>query len=561
MVLVLVLESFVVMLLVGGIVLLQFRSSHHEKVKAHLAELVEKHKRSIDTFLRTKLGEVRALARTFDYEQLRQPDFLQTQLATLQEESDPAMVDLGVIDARGQQVAYAGEFRLGDADYSEAQWFQEVVKNRRFFISDVFRGKRGLPHFIVAVRNEVRGEPWILRATIDFAAFNRLVENVRVGRTGFAFILNREGALQTLLPSGTFTLDSGPYQELLGHDWPEEGPPQLVEAEDRSGTENLYVSATLKDGDWILIYQQAASDAFSDLRSAFQLTLVIVLFGMIVIVGSAAILVRFVSTRVQAAERAQLAMDAQIVETGKLASVGELAAGIAHEINNPVAIMVEEAGWVMDLLEEEDFAEGENLAEFHRALKQIQSQGGRCKEITHKLLSFARRTDTRVQDVDVYSLVEEMISLSAQRAKYANVEITASLPPGLPSLRTSQSELQQIFLNLINNALDAMEKDGGTIEIKVLREGEDIVIFVTDTGPGIPPAILDRVFDPFFTTKPVGKGTGLGLSIVYGIVKKLGGDIEATSTVDKGTTFRVSFPILQEPAKPDGEEVGITEAP
>ena len=133
-------------------------------------------------------------------------------------------------------------------------------------------------------------------------------------------------------------------------------------------------------------------------------------------------------------------MNEQIVQTGKLASVGELAAGIAHEINNPVAIMVEEAGWIEDLLEEEAFQEEENLTEFKRALDQIRTQGRRCKEITHKLLSFARKTDARVQEVRIKPLIEEIVSLSAQGAKYSNVTINTDLSEDLPPVQVSPSE-------------------------------------------------------------------------------------------------------------------------
>jgi two-component system NtrC family sensor kinase len=245
-------------------------------------------------------------------------------------------------------------------------------------------------------------------------------------------------------------------------------------------------------------------------------------------------------------------MDEKMIETGKLASIGELAAGIAHEINNPVAIMVEEAGWIGDLLEEEEFKEGKNLDEFQRALSQIRTQGHRCKEITHKLLSFARKTDTRIQDIQLNDLIQEVVRLSEQRAKYAKVPIEMKLDNRLPALKASESEMQQVFLNLINNALDAMDQKGGKILIITKQvEGQDkggkeIVIEVADTGPGIPSANLNKIFDPFFTTKAVGKGTGLGLSICYGIVNKMGGDITVQSEVGQGTTFYIRLPLIKE---------------
>ncbi|MBW1688838.1 MAG: HAMP domain-containing histidine kinase, partial [Deltaproteobacteria bacterium] len=210
--------------------------------------------------------------------------------------------------------------------------------------------------------------------------------------------------------------------------------------------------------------------------------------------------------------------------------------------------MVEEAGWMEDLLEDEEFQDTKQLEEFQRSLKQIKSQGGRCKQITHKLLSFARKTDARIQEVSLYELVDEMVALSAQRAKYSNVEIVTSLQRALPNLRASVSEMQQVFLNLINNAIDAMEKKGGKIHISIKRQNQSLVIRVADTGPGIPEANLERVFDPFFTTKPVGKGTGLGLSICYGIIAKMGGKIDVRSAIDVGTTFRIELPLPEKKA-------------
>ncbi|MFH0999165.1 MAG: ATP-binding protein, partial [Pseudomonadota bacterium] len=242
------------------------------------------------------------------------------------------------------------------------------------------------------------------------------------------------------------------------------------------------------------------------------------------------------------ADQGKEMMNEQVIEAGKLASVGELASGIAHEINNPIAIMVEEAGWIGDLLDEEDLGKCQNLEEFRRALNQIKTQGGRCKEITHKLLSFARKTDSRVHEVLINDIIEELVSISEQRAKYSNVKIVSHLDPELPKVAASPSEMQQVLLNLINNAIDAIGTGGGSIDITSRRNGEYVTIDVADTGQGIPQALMNRIFDPFFTTKPVGKGTGLGLSICYGIIKKMGGDITLNSSVGMGTIFHVHLP-------------------
>ena len=241
-------------------------------------------------------------------------------------------------------------------------------------------------------------------------------------------------------------------------------------------------------------------------------------------------------------KQAEEKMNVQAIEAGKLASVGELASGIAHEINNPIAIMVEEAGWLSDLLSDEDLANPQNMEEFRRALNQIKAQGGRCKDITHKLLFFAKKTDSRVREVQINEIIEETVSTSEQRARESNVTIVLHLDQELPNVSASPSEMQQVLLNLINNAIDAIGTGGGSIEITSRFNGGYVEIDVADTGQGIPNELINRIFDPFFTTKPVGKGTGLGLSICYGIIKKMGGDITLNSSVGMGATFHVHLP-------------------
>ena len=541
MLLTVIIVSFTPMILVGGIILYQFQASYHEKIHAHLEELVQKHKQNIDSFLKEKLGDIRFLADNFTFEELRDETCLTDKLESLQKEFGLVFVDLGVISENGIQIAYAGPFKLGKALYSQADWFQKAMKSK-YFISDVFLGLRGLPHFIVAVRDNWMGEKWILRATIDFVAFNSLVENIRIGETGFAFILNKEGKFQTK-PLLDIVTTRKPYIDFLSDRNTTKDEIHVVERTDESGHKNIYVAASLKNGDWLLVYQQRASDAFSDFRRTLRVALIIMLLGGLGIITMAFILSRRMVNRIARADREKQMMNKQVVETGKLASVGELAAGIAHEINNPVAIMVEEAGWIEDILEDEEFKESENLDEFIRALEQIRTQGRRCKEITHKLLHFARKTDSRIQEVQINDLIEELVELSAQKAKYSNVTINTALQKDLPPLHVSETEVQQVFLNLINNALDAMDKKGGVIDVTTLMEGDHIAVQVAENGPGIPEANLVRIFDPFFTTKPVGKGTGLGLSICYGIIKKMGGEIDVHSVMGVGTTFRVLIPL------------------
>lgn len=541
-----ILVSIIPMLLISALILYQFHRSYQEKAYAHLGTIVKKHKLNIDCFLGEKSGDIRFLAHTFSFEELSDESFLEDRLETLQRDYDHAFVDLGVINEQGVQVAYSGPFKLGKANYAEADWFRQAM-TRKFVISDVFLGLRGLPHFIVAVRENANGRDWVLRSTIDFVKFNNLVESIRIGKTGFAFILNKDGEFQTTFPTNV-DLASAPYQEFLEQNRSEPDPDRIyiAQREDKEGHDFLYVGTFLKHGEWLLVYRQSTSDAFADFHRTVRVTLALLLLAMIAVISTSFAVSKRTAFRFAQVTMERQLMNEQIVETGKLASVGELAAGIAHEINNPVAIMVEEAGWIEDLLEEEEFQEGENLEEFHRALTQIRTQGLRCKEITHKLLSFARKTESRVKEFQVNEVLQELVDLSEQRAKYGKVTIETSFQPDLPLIQASETEIQQVFLNIINNAIDAMEKEGGTLFLRSRLKDSNVVVDVIDTGPGIPNSNLGRIFDPFFTTKPVGKGTGLGLSICYGIVKKMGGDIQVESRVGSGTTFHIELPLPKE---------------
>jgi two-component system NtrC family sensor kinase len=541
--------SLVPLMITGAIILYQFRDAYQAKVLDHLGELVQKHSQNIDSFLTDRLGDIRVLARASGLDQLRDSDYLRQRLEIMREEYGGAFVDLGLVDRTGRQVAYAGPFNLALADYAGAKWFERTLAGEHY-ISDVFAGLRGTPHFIVAVKKGCGDECFILRATIDFEQFNALVENIRIGETGFAFILNREGSFQTKPPFEA-AVQREPFLRLLSGPLDAGRAPVSIRS-DRQGREFILAAAPLKNGEWLLGLQQQADDAFAYLNRTVGIA-----WALFAAIGAAVVVVGLVVSRrmvshIAQADRARAVMSDKVVEAGRLASIGELAAGIAHEINNPVAIMVEEAGWIHDLLEEDECRSAENLAEIERAVKQIRTQGGRCKEITHKLLSFARKTDPTEREIEVNEMVGEVMGLLSQKTRYASVELQADLAADLPPISASPAEMQQVLLNLLNNAVDAMGQEGGVISVST-RGGSDgrIELAVADTGMGIAEANLERIFDPFYTTKPVGQGTGLGLSIVYGIIKKLGGDISVRSRKGEGTTFTVYLPGRSQEPEPD----------
>ena len=531
--------SLAPLILVGGVIVDQFRSIYMEKVYSHLSEVVDKHTTHIDTFLTDKLHEIQYLNTAYSYDQMTSSEFLAKTLRGMQLQFGCIFVDLGVIDADGRQVAYAGPFDLLGADYSEAGWYRES-RGRGASVSDVFEGLRESPHFIITINNFTNGVSWTLRATVDFLAFSHLVENIRIGETGYAYILNDEGVFQTKPHEDLGSkLVLTPGEKILFAE-AQKGV-TIRHSQGSDGETYITVSSPLNNGKWKLVYQQNETDAFSDMARTEYVVLAIFVLGGLGIVCMAVLISRKLVERYRTMDRESELMNEQMVETGKLAAIGELAAGIAHEINNPVAIMIEEAGWVGDLMEDEA-PEMPSRSEIDRALTQVVTQGRRCKDITHKLLSFARQTDPRVTHVSLSPLIREVVELSMQRAKYSHVDFSLDLDADLPPVAASMSELQQVFLNLVNNSIQAMEASGGVLTLSCGQEGSDAVVVVEDTGPGIPAANLSRIFEPFFTTKPVGKGSGLGLSICFGIIHQMGGEIEVESTVGVGTRFTVRLP-------------------
>jgi two-component system NtrC family sensor kinase len=246
---------------------------------------------------------------------------------------------------------------------------------------------------------------------------------------------------------------------------------------------------------------------------------------------------RDVTERKQA-EAERRMMEQQLQLSGRLAAVGELAAGVAHELNNPLAAV---QGFAQLLAARDDLEESmrSDVDTIHREAK-------RATKITANLLSFARKHESEKRPISINEVVESCIELHAYRMRVNNIEVLTELAPGLPMTMADFHQLQQVCVNIITNAEQAMTAahGRGTLSVRTETAGEYVRMALSDDGPGIPEEYLQRVFDPFFTTKDVGKGTGLGLSICYGIVEDHGGLIRAESRPDEGTTFVIEIPIV-----------------
>ncbi len=239
----------------------------------------------------------------------------------------------------------------------------------------------------------------------------------------------------------------------------------------------------------------------------------------------------------------------KLLQTDRLASLGQLAASVAHEINNPVSGVLNLSMLMQRVLKDDGVPPG-RVEEFRRYLGQVASETARVGRIVSDLLSFSRRSKPQSIEADLNAIVTTTVSLVSHKLELARVAVELDLARALPRVKCDASQIQQVVMNLVLNAAEAI-KGGGKVKVRTAAavNGDGVVLEVSDTGAGIPAELLGKIFDPFFTTKEEGKGVGLGLAVVYGIVSAHGGEVEVASIVGEGSTFRVRLP-LRSPEAP-----------
>uniref|UniRef100_A0A7C3ZBG5 histidine kinase n=1 Tax=Desulfobacca acetoxidans TaxID=60893 RepID=A0A7C3ZBG5_9BACT len=533
-----ILFSIIPLVVLAAALYYHFSVSYTAKVVESLRTLAMNRQAALDLFLEERISQLATLANTNTLAQLSDEDYLNKVFNIIQARSR-SYIDLGVIDQDGQHLAYVGPYYhlLKNVNYRNEPWFDAVL-NSGIYVSDVFLGFRKVPHFIIAVLVREKNRSWILRATIDSEVIESIVHAAQTGKTGDAYLINQENLLQTKPRFGGNLLEPPPgpdFSSVVG---------VRVEEIPYKGEPTLYATARIKTKKWVLVSAEDPREPLAPLLRAKYLLGFLTLLGLGLIVLGSVITTNKVLQRLIISDRDKAKSDEAMLHESKMAALGKMAAGVAHEINNPLAVIAEEAGWMKDLLKEEDVATSPHFKEFEEAIKKIEYHADRVKKVTHRLLGFARRMEPTVEKVMINEVLEECIGFLENEARYRNIDIHKELAPDLPTISSDPSQLQQVFLNILNNAIDAIGKDG-TITLKTLHhpESQQIAVRISDTGPGMSQETLEKIFDPFFTTKEVGKGTGLGLSISYSIIEKLGGTINVESQVGQGTTFTIKLPV------------------
>lgn len=501
-------------------------------------QLISTTKRSTESFLEERRSALNFIIHDKLFDDLSDQNKLNLIFKNLKN-AFGGFIDLGLIDSTGSQRAYVGPYNLRLINYKDQDWFHEVGL-RGVFVSDVFLGHRNFPHFVIAVKYETNdGDYYVLRATIDTETLNQQILSLGLRPSSDAFIVNRKGKLQT--PSrffgdvlGIAPISIPPFSER----------PEILEKYDVSGTTYFLGYAYIERSPFIFVVlkkTEALMGSWFSLRSRRIGFLVISVTAILaLIMGTSSYLV----SRIREADIRQAKVLHTIQYTSKMASIGRLAAGVAHEVNNPLAIINEKAGLAKDLVSlSDDFPQKDK---FLKLVDSIIASVERCSTITHRLLGFAKRMDMQKETIDVEVLLRDVLGFLEKEVSYRNVSIDFHVADDIPSIESDRGQLQQVFLNIINNAIEELES-GGRIDISIEDNRKGMVaVTISDNGRGIPKENLKQIFDPFFTTKKE-YGTGLGLSITYGIVEKLGGDIEVKSTGGQGTSFTVTLPIEKSP--------------
>jgi two-component system NtrC family sensor kinase len=228
----------------------------------------------------------------------------------------------------------------------------------------------------------------------------------------------------------------------------------------------------------------------------------------------------------------------QLLQAAKLASVGELVDGVAHEINNPAGVILARTDYLRAVAAEQGAPQ-----ELVEDLEVVRRQARRISEIVRGLLAFSRPSRLEVREVRLDQVVEQSLALAAPQYRTAGIRLRKCYAPDLPLVWVDPDRLEQVFVNILNNAIDAMPQGGDLSVTTGLRDPRMVFVTFCDAGVGIPEDHLRRIFDPFFTTKPAGKGTGLGLAVSYGIVRDHGGEIQVESEAGRGSAFTVVLPI------------------
>jgi two-component system NtrC family sensor kinase len=537
--------SIVPLLCLGTSIYLQYRQAYRENVIESLKARVQNRSSHLETFFNERIAQLITVARVQSIDSLKDEAFLNKVFQALQFHSK-SFIDLGVIDQDGTHLAYVGPYaeQLKGANYSREQWFHEAISSG-FYVSDVLLGFRKIPHIFLAVTRVEGTRTWILRATISSDIVEQIVHRAQLGKNGDAFVINRKNILQSTPRFSGKLLESPDAPDFSSEVFAN------VQEVDYKGAATLFAISELTLPKWVLVAREDLQEDMLPLMHARHSEILIIFAGIFMIVAGTVLTSRWITNALARVEEEKARSEDLAVQSNKMAALGKMAAGIAHEINNPLQVMKELTGLMSDdLLEFRPVIGDKDPEKLSGYIKKMDHQLDRCRDITHKMLRFGRRMEPSQEFCDVNLVLAEAISFLADEAQDRDIMIQTDYGEELPRITIDAAQLQQAVLNIIDNAIDAIGR-AGTIKVRTgleKRDNTQVIIKISDTGCGIAKEMLPKIFDPFYTTKGPKEGIGLGLSVSYKIIEQLNGKIAVESVKGKGTTFTICLPVAEQTA-------------
>jgi two-component system NtrC family sensor kinase len=516
-----------------------FRGLIADRVAEHLQTVVHDHANTIDLYLEERLKALRLISESYSQDQLADPAVFQRVFTNLNSTYKQGFQDLSLMDDQGRHLSYIGPYDLLHENYRDTEWFRHL-RDEGLYISDVFLGFRKAPHIIMAVRHDERdGRFWLLRASINSEVFDQLVSGGVIGSGGDCYLLDKTGRYQTRPKhSGQVLSKSG---ITVGAPRADVWTVRARSADDRAIVRTMQ---WIKNRQWLLVAEREISEVNAPIHWALARGAVVFGMGVLTILVITILTTGRLFRMLLRAEQQKDRLDDQLLRAAKLATVGEMATGVAHEINNPLAIIYSEQTNIADLLQEMD-PNDPRVEEMRDSVAQTSKQVGRCKAITHKLLQFGRQGVATGTLIDPATELAEIVRFFERQASVDNISLRLEVKPGLPKVFMNAGEFQQVVSNLLTNALQALQGRRGAIRVSAWSENGNVMLSVEDTGPGISPDARDKIFEPFYTTKQFGKGaggTGLGLAVCDGIVSKWKGRIFVDPKLGSGARLIVELP-------------------
>ncbi len=448
-------------------------------------------------------------------------------------------VDIGIVDSGGETTAYAGPYEFENAGCRNARCFEEAVE-KGAFVSDAPVGEKGERRLIAAVRRDMEnGDYFVLRSVLERELLFDPVSRARIAEGDDAFVVDGDGLLQT--PSRYF---GKVYEKVPFELTPEREGTRIAELPGPSGQRMLAGYAGIPGTDFVFMILRPKSGLMELWLKPRMKLLWFLAFSIFLILATIIGMATYLVGRIHAAEQRRTRAFREAEYENKLASLGRLASGVAHEINNPLAIVGQKVGLVKDLfgLRPEYSADEKLLGLIDDAMKSIE----RCGTITRRLLDLSTHMESSMETVNIENIVRQVLGFMKWESKIRCIEMNVEIDEDVPEFVCDPGLLQQVFSNLVNHAFKAMEV-GGILEVFVKKPNNGrVILSVSDTGPGIPKEDLERIFEPFYSFDSGSKQNGdygLGLSITYNLVKKMGGELSVESEVGKGARFVVALPV------------------